>query len=531
MQRIFSTLLTVFMIISAAVVITATSASAQTASEAWGLSQRDMSMGARMLGMSARGYAGQGDYSALYSNPAGLGYVESSRIIASVRGSASRSDPEFNTGGFTLLSAESAIESSGPGNLAFLYNAPVERGKLVVGLGVGQVRNFSRELDFSGRNSKSTITESFLPYDREYSIDKNGDLEELDDLPFAAFNGGFIEYFRELHEDGKYPFWGAVEPGTLIQQSGLAAESGQVYELSGGAAWLATPNLMAGASVNVVFGDYQFDYIFTETDINNENGTDEYSVLLDDGSLLEGFDELEYRQRLDKDLVGVNFRVGISATPHHRIQVGLTLESPTWMFIEESYGSSFLTRFDRGGEISYGDDPTDVGNGTYEYSMRTPWRLGGGVNLRLGRVLLTGEGEIMDWAQLRLSSDDGKNVFRDVNSAIEDEFGIGLNAAFGIEVNAWGVDLRTGYAYRSSPYKKPGSARELRYGDRDAVSFGIGTRITDGIRIDFGAQLETERDIWDTYPSDDQGARQETVFEIDEVLERGIILLELTVNL
>ena len=306
MQRIYSIFLATY-IIAATMAVVIPSSIAQTAGEAWRLSQRDMSMGARMTGMSVRGYAGHGGYSALYSNPAGLGYVNSSQIIVSVQGSAAESDPEFLTNGFAMNRTRSSVENSGLGNLALLYSAPVERGKLVAGIGVGQVRNFSRKIDFSGKNTKSTITESFLPFDSEYSVDNDGNLEELDDLPFAAFNGGFIEYYKELYDKEEYPFYGAVIPGTTIEQSGLVTESGEVYELSGAVAWQATRYIMAGASVNIIFGNYRFDYLFTETDINNENKLDDYNVLLDDGSLLEGFDQLDYGQRLDTDMVGINF--------------------------------------------------------------------------------------------------------------------------------------------------------------------------------------------------------------------------------
>ena len=218
---------------------------------------------------------------------------------------------------------------------------------------------------------------------------------------------------------------------------------------------------------------------------------------------------------------------------HSRLQLGFTLESPTWTYIEESYGAQFSTRFDRGGEISYGDQPDDIGNGAYEYSMRTPWRLGVGMNFSIGKLTLIGEGELMDWSQLKLSSDEGEDVFRDVNDTIEDEFGITLNAAVGAEFDLRGVDLRAGYAYRSSPYKETESAgsRRLRYGERVGLSFGAGTRITDGIRIDLGLQVETGRDSWNAYPSDGGGARQDTSFIIDELLDRGIAVLELTVNI
>jgi len=532
MQRISIILLSGYFIVAAMAAITPT-IQAQTADDAWGLSQRDFSVGARMTGMSLRGYTGFGDYSALFSNPAGLGYIDNTQLIASLRGLATDSESDILTDGFAMRNTITSTENSRLGNLAVMYDVPVNRGKLVVGAGFAQVHDFSRSLNFSGRNTLSTISTSFLPYDNEYFIDDNGEIAELNDLPFAAFNAGVIEYFKELHLQGDYPFYSAVKPGTLIEQSGLATEFGEVYELNGGVAWQATKDMMVGTSVNVVFGDYNFDYLFTESDINNENTDEHYNVLLDDGSLLEGFDELRYHQRLDTDVVGVNFRVGISTNLGSQIRLGVSLESPTWTYIEESYSAEFATQFDRGGEISYGDQLDDIGNGTFDYSIRTPWRLGVGLQFNLGRAAFIGEGELIDWAQLHLSSDQGREVFRDVNGVIEEAFGISLNYAFGVEIEAWGVDLRAGLAVKPSPYKnlKGVPSDEQQFGERLGLSIGGGGNITNKVRIDIGLQGELERDLWDVYPSDADGLRQETPFQIDEVLERAAIVLELTVKL
>ncbi len=506
---------------------------AQTADEVWGLNQRDMSVGARMTGMSIRGFAGFGDYSAMYGNPAGLGYVDGTKLVASLRGFTAESNSDIFTGGFDLDHATTSMENTGLGNLVFLYNVPVARGKLVGGLALSQTRDFSRGLNFVGENVESTISTSFLPFDSEYSIGQDGDLGELADLPFAAFNGGIFEYFRELHENGEYPFYSAVVPGTLVEQSVLVSESGEAYELNAAMAWQATKDIMVGASVNIFIGDYRFDYNFTENDILNENTADQYNVLLDDNTLLEGFHELDYQQRLRSDMAGVNLRVGMSGTlKDNRFRFGVTLESPTWSYFEESYGEQFTTRFDLGGSVTYGDQDDDVSNGIFEYSVRSPWRLAAGLRWDIGRLILTGEGEIMDWTQLKLSSDEGGEVFREVNRTIDNEYGIALNYAFGAEFGLGSFDLRAGVAFRPSPYKDPSTPSGKRaVGERFGTSFGVGVQLTDGIRVDLGLHSEEERNVWDLYPSDDAGPRQESRFEIDELLARRMAVLQLTVKL
>ena len=511
--------------------ISISSGIAQTADEVWVLSQRDMSMGARMKGMSARGFAGFGDHSAMHSNPSGLGYVANSQVVVSVRGYATSSITRIITPEFSEGRNLSSAENSGLGNLTLLYDVPVARGKLVAGIGIGQVRDFSRKLDFSGGNNASSISGSFLPFDNEYSVDENGDLDLLNDLPFAAFNGGIIEYYKELYEKKEYPFHGAVVPGSLIQQSGLITESGEMYELNIGGAWQASRKIMAGASINIVFGDYRFDYLFSEIDINDENTSENYNVLQDDGTLLEGFHALEYQQRLATDIIGVNLRAGISTELNDWLHLGMSFESPTWTYVEESYAQQFHTWFDIGGKLSYGGLADDVGNGVFQYSMRSPMRLGGGLRFDPGRFVLTGEAELVNWRQLRIRSDEGRHVFSDVNDQISSEFGVALNLALGGELRIRDFNLRGGFALHPSPYTENIGSGRLQLGERYSFSLGAGIGITDGIRLDFGVQAETERDIWDAYPSDSQGARQNTLFKIDEELYRISALLEVTMKL
>lgn len=506
---------------------------AQTAKDAWRFSQRNISVGARMTGMSLRGFAGFGDYSAMYSNPAGLAFVDDSQLIVSLRKTGTDGSSYFLEDGFRTNRISSSVDGSGLGNLILLYDVPVKQGSMVAGVGVSQVHNYSRRLDFRGDNTASTISTSFLPYDNEYSVDSTGQLAELDDLPFAAFNGGIFEYYQELHEAGEYPFYQAVIPGSLIEQSGLVSEEGDLYEANAAIAWQATKDIMVGVSANLIAGDYHFDYLFEENDFFDQNPPDTYNVLLDDGTLYEGFDRLTYQQRLRADMVGINLRAGMSAKVKTMFRIGVTVESPTWTYIEESYGEQFSTRFDIGGEISYGEQSDDVGNGFYEYSLRSPWRLGVGLRADLGNLIFTAEGELIDWSKLRFRSEDDRSVFVEVNRQIEDSFDTVMNIAAGAELELNRLSLRSGFAFRPSPYRDSNSAifKKMKPADRVSLSFGAGVQIGSKIHLDLAWLKEDEIDIWDLYPSDGDGPRQEDRLEIDELLTKSIVVLELTIKL
>ncbi len=542
--------LLIFQIVIATMILNAPTLRAQSASEVWRLNHRNTGVGVRMTGMSVRGFAGLGDHSALYSNPSGLGYIAASELIVTLRGSTTSDNSlfggslvepsdQFRSDGFTLGRTNSREDKLVLGDIVYVYDAPVGRGKLVAALGLSRVRDFSTRLEFIGENSKSTISESFLPFNEEYTVDNNGNLDELSDLSFAAFNAGVIEYYRYLYEDGEYPFLSAVIPGSTIEQSAQINGSGGVYELSGGVAWQASTNLMAGASLNVSLGSYDFDYSFTESDVLNENTTEDYNVLNDDGSLFEGFDQLNYRQTLETGMAGFNVRAGVSADLTRLLRVGVSIETPTWTFIEETYTEEFSTRFDSGGSLSYGDRPDDLGNGFFEYSTRSPWRFGAGLTLLfyktpIGNIVLTGEAEILDWSRLKLRYRDDRNFFSDVNNVIENDLDIVLNYALGAELEINRAFVRFGFGVRPSPFTNSSVSNFIDdYSENQrGVSFGFGYRMTSKILLNLGIQLtDSIPELWEVYPSDAQGTRQDTFFEIDQIQNQNVFVLGLSMNI
>lgn len=528
--------------------MTGTMSFAQSATELWRLNQRNSNVGARTSGMAARGFAGLGGHSALYSNPAGLGYVDASELIVTLRvlssddnsifgGDINEAVDQFRSDGFTLGRANSREDKLLLGDLAYLYDVPVGRGKLVAALGISRVRDFSSRLEFVGENSETTISSSFLPFDNEYSVDDNGNLDILDDLPFNAFTAGFFEYFVDLYEMEEYPFLEAVKPGTIIEQSGEINGSGGVYELSGGVAWQASPILMVGLSMNVALGSYDYDYQLIETDIFNQNTTNDYNVINDDGSILEGFDQLSYGQTLETGMAGFNMRAGVSADLNRVLRLGLSVETPTWTAIEETYSEQFYTLFDKGGSISV----SHSGSGFFEYSTRSPWRFGAGARLQfdqtpIGDLLLTGEAELVDWTLLKLSTREDGNVFGDVNTAIENDFDLALNYALGAELEINRAIVRFGIGVRPSPYKKRaivdlGLNNDYSL-DQYSLSFGFGYQMSSEIRAELGVQLTNSiPELWEVYPSDSGGPRQGTLFEIDQIQNQSIFVLGLSMNI
>ena len=267
--------------------------------------------------------------------------------------------------------------------------------------------------------------------------------------------------------------------------------------------------------------------------MNNENGFDDYNVLEDDGNLLEGFDRLRYSQRLESDLVGFNAKFGVSKQLTESIRVGVVIETPTWMYIEESYGASYTTEFDDGGVLSYGDRADDVGNGFFEYDLSTPWRIGAGVHANFGALQLMGDLELVDWTQMKYSSATEKGLFRDVNRTIDDMYGITVNTNFGAEMDLGIFTLRGGFALLPDPLKETARASGGEQLSRERSYFGFGGALdlSSRLRLDVAWQRELSDDTWFAYPEDEYGPRQDASLQFDEVLTRDWVVVELTYRL
>ena len=502
-------------------------ATAQTAEDAFRFSERSPATGPRMIGLAGAGFSGVADYSALFSNPAGLGFFQRSSFSGSLNSVYATDESFSRSSGFSPIGIDEDVSETNIGNFAYIYRAPTKQGSFVVGLAFNQINSFERDLRFTGTNSNSTISTSFLPFDDEYSLIGN-DLDALNDLPFAAFNGGVIEFYPEfLEEDpGAYPFLEAVVPGTSIDQAGSVIETGRMNEVNLGGAVEASPGVMVGLSANLIFGEYTFNSVFEETDVFNENTAQDYSVLLDDGSLLEGFDFLSYRQFVESDLLGVNARLGVSANVAPTVRIGLSIETPTLYSVEESFGAQYETFFDDGGSLIYGDLRDDVGNGVFDYEITTPWRLGAGIGFHSDVVTVLADVEFVDWSQLELDADVDQAFFDDLNRTIEEDYEAVVNGRLGIEFRLSDLMLRGGVAYKSDPLDITLTKSDGSTLDRDKLYFsvGLGYRFDNRFQVDFGWMQGRYDNVYSAYSLDRLTPSDPALFIDEEVTQNQFVV-------
>jgi len=439
------------------------------------------------------------------TNPAGLGYYTASEIAGDLSVLTANDASTFQVGSDgPQFTQEENVSTVCPGSFAGVYDVPTEQGSFVLSAGYTRSQAFDRTLSYGGRNQRSSITDFFLPTRNEYAVDSLGvffpDDVPSNIIPFVAFRGGAIEFFRGDFEEGRYPFGQAVLPDTPIRQEGTARREGQMSEINFAGAAEVAKDVMVGASANFTTGRYLFEHELTEID----QGANENYEVLRNGVFYRGLDRMTFRERFESNFNGFNLRLGLSAATIPNVRVGVTVKTPTWISVTEDFTDAVVrTEFLDGKSLAYGDDPDeDAGKGTFDYQITTPWRLGAGLAFDSERIRISADLEFIDWSSLTLDSKDFD--FPTANDRIEENFGYVVNWHGGIEYrSAAGLAVRGGVAYRSDPRQFSITFANGETHDRSRTFFSLGLSypFSEQLTIDVGWMQERTENQFRPYPS------------------------------
>ena len=223
-------------------------------------------------------------------------------------------------------------------------------------------------------------------------------------------------------------------------------------------------NLSFGVTLGFITGSYKYNREFTEKD--SKKFYEEYPW---------DFDQLVVKDLIDANLSGYSVLLGLMYRSPF-IRIGLTARTPSNITVKESYSRSGTSLFDDGGEFSYSF------SGASNYTVKTPFYLGGGVSVNLFNVLLvSADVEHIDWSQMEFR----KNIqLQELNTEIKQLFTSTLNYRFGAEITLpffTRFKLRFGYSYKPSPYKQDRniSSRATKF-----LTFGVGFKIDKFLDID-----------------------------------------------
>jgi len=470
-------------------------------------SQPEQGATARFKGLGNAQTALGGDLSSISGNPAGLGFFGQSDISISLDYSN-----DLNKGTYFGTNSQYNVDKVGFNQIGAVFHIPTRRvrgsnltsGWLNFNIGVGyhKTNNFNTTVGFTGVNPESSIAD-FMMYEAYETGNAYGDF---------GWDAGLID---ERPVNGQYEY---VPMTTLDNIQTLTnRETGFQSEANVSFGANYSNKLYIGASLGFTRINHDINYLFMEDGsietfgyIHSMNPQSrfvdqshaEYDVY---NPLLES--EYEYDNEYWSTTTGNGFnaKLGLIYKPVEYLQIGVTATSPTWYRLTNDYEDYFgITNYLTDGSVE--EFPSEGEPTYYDYNLRSPYRLSGGVAALFGQGLISADIEYVDYASISFSSVNS-NTDNIMNDQIRDTYTNAVNFRIGGEyLIAPAFLVRAGYGHAGSPYKDFESTTQT-------VSAGLGYRINN-VYIDLAYQNFAQKYGWQVYELDDANEHYSPVADI-----------------
>ncbi len=477
---------------------------AQYLQEILRFSQPEQGATARFKGLAGAQTALGGDISSISGNPAGLGFFGQSDISISIDYANDR-----NKASYFGSNSQNSIDKLGFNQLGAVFNIPVRRARgssletgwlnFNVGVGYTKTNNFHSTVGYSGINSESSIAD-FMAYEAYTPDNVYGDF---------GWESGMID------ED----FDGYYIPVTTLNniQTAFNRESGFQSETNISFGANHSNRFYIGASIGLTRVNHRLNQLFMEDGsiedfgyINSQNPNsrfvnpahadfDIYNPLLQ--SAYE-YDNEDWSRTTGN---GFNAKLGIIYKPIQQVQIGVTATTPTWYRLTNEYTDYFgITNFLVGGSedgLEYEEYDT-----YYDYNLRTPYRLNGGIAAVLGEGLISADVEYVDYTSMTFSSVNS-GTDNTMNDDIRNTFTSTVNFRIGGEYRiAPDLLVRAGYGHAGSPYRDFESTTQT-------VSAGLGYRVNN-VYVDLAYQNFAQKYSFNPYVLDDANGHFSPVVDV-----------------
>lgn len=435
---------------------------AQTASEALQYSLTRSVATARLNGLGgAMGSLG-GDFGAIGINPAGLGLYRKSDFYISLGPSYFQNDALLKgTGNERYEEGKTSFNFNGLGLV--ITNEPIGSNwkNLSFSLQIAKVADFNQNTYFKGK-SPGSITDRFL----ELSLDPNQsgliglDPDELDDFEAGlAYETGAL--FDPVGNPNQtvYTTDLLAYSGSAIPKEQLLKTRGSLHDFSIGFGGNYKEKLALGVVINIPTGTFK-----------RNNSYKEYETTK--GEFLP-FVNLEFKDKLETEISGVNARLGLIYKPIQALRFGVAWQSPGVLNLKDKFNTELSYTYNNGRRdtslTAYSPD------GEFNYRLRTPmqWVLSAAAIGSYG--FLSADIDFVDpsSAKYNLTSDsDNPSDYeyeKQLNEDIKKQYKSSIQYRFGGELALSKYRFRAGYELVQQAYK---NADEYNSG----YSFGIGYR-------------------------------------------------------
>jgi hypothetical protein len=253
--------------------------------------------------------------------------------------------------------------------------------------------------------------------------------------------------------------------------------------------------LFIGLNLNFISGSFE-----SNSDYYEDATSKSYQGIADTTDPASANFQTFYLNKLLKwDISGWDAKLGILYQLNRMSRFGLTIQFPKTFSIKESFNVNGYSKF---ANQRYDLNQQDFSYNDLQYDIVTPFEIGAGFSFNIIGLILSAQGTLIDYSQLKFDNPDGIILtsadIADLNKRIKNDLTAAVNYNFGAEytIPAVGLRVRAGFFVQPSAYKGDPVSFDKKY-----ITAGIGFLAEETIGIDLAFAHGWYSDIGDNYGS------------------------------
>lgn len=397
--------------LAVAAVLAGSAAYAQSAVDAYRLSQPDMKGTARYMGMAGAFGALGGDLSVLSHNPGGIGVYRSSEVGFTLDLDLQNSNSNSNGLGLSVDQTKFLLNNIGfvytfrtgseacPNvNIGFTYNKNASFNRRYRGA-IGLNNSLSNYI--AAMTTQDGYAEGQLLGDEYNNYDPYNPTDPSDAAPWLSILG-YDGYLMSQSPAGSTNYVGQWTDGMVDPVTGKKDKTeGTGYfdvQESGG---IDSYNIALGGNIsNVLYWGMDFDITHINYNLTPQWTEELYNARVgDDRGVIQKMDALwTLGNYYNCSGTGFNYKLGFILKPIHQFRLGFAFETPTWYRLTETFYGDITANYSGFNQQIYVE--TNGGyDGYNDVNFRTPWKINASAAAILfDRLIISAEYE---WTQYK----------------------------------------------------------------------------------------------------------------------------------
>lgn len=496
-----------YVLLLAFVFLSSSDLHAQGLADAIRVMRDPLPVGPRSMGMNRSLIAGIRDYTALDLNPAAIAPITFREFGVTLVHREQNSLAQY-----LGTSRESDLGSTDLGSIGFAFKVPTDTGHFAFGISYDRVADYTNRYSFKAVNSNSSFlnTQGFIDDPGKLSSETLTDYQEYLDKNNAAWWLRLTEDIDSANTKLRTRLTSGLE------ESGTVTEEGGMNALRVGAGIDVAEGVSVGGTMNVLFGNYEYRRVLDITDVNGV-------FAAETGQAPNGFSSAEIIDTRTQHQAGVNLKLGLLVYSFDLVRFGLTVETPTWMSIEDSKVRTASSRFVSG--ETFETSPSHETLVVNDYDITTPFKFGTGLSIHLPNTVIAASAQYYDAGQASFGGSDFLKDAngKDINDRAQEEFDPVLSWNIGAEhvIPQLGMALRAGYGMEASPYTFDTDAAY----DIKSVSAGLSVLLSKSTAIDLSyrnTSFVTDHAVYNDVTPD--GRPVNAIVDLDDVQHHAFAL-------